>query len=242
VTRATGEALAASGLCALRVTGDSAAWDPRALAAIPGGVKVELETYALAPAILAMQRLPATSVAVSRLDDDDVRALGRAPAIRTLRVRRLDATSLAPLAEHPSLVELRFDVAANLAALDRVPRARFLARTDAADTLNRLVLCRAPITSIRGIGRLAGIEHLDLRGCPGWRRSMASSSWPSCARSISATCRHSSMSPPSRVRRACGRSCSTMRTAFPTGSSPAPVRPLVRRDHLRGLVNRLPPP
>jgi hypothetical protein len=107
----------------------------------------------------------ATTITASYLDDVALRMLAGASRLRSLRVHYLGATDLAPLVDLPSLQEFRFDIARELRSLDRVPSVRFLEDPRTPDGPNRLVLKNAPITSIRQIGNLRGVEHLDLRGC-----------------------------------------------------------------------------
>lgn len=141
--------------------------DPATLAALPDVGEVELILSRLDTARDAAGPLPMTVLSADVLDDAGLRLLARAPRLRTLHVDVLAATNLAPLADLPELRGLRFRVARQLQSLDRVPRATFLNDPRRLDAPNRLVLRKAPLTSIRQLGHLQGVEHLDLSGCTG---------------------------------------------------------------------------
>lgn len=138
---------------------------PPAMARLPPGAELSLSLTSLDASGWTGQLPPASlSLSVAYLDAAGLGLLARAPGLHTLRVLHLDAPDLAPLADHPSLSGLRFG-AAKLRSLDRVPRARLLGEPRDPGGPNRLVLKGAPLASIREIGHLRGVDHLDLRGC-----------------------------------------------------------------------------
>ncbi|NMO17081.1 hypothetical protein HPC49_11495 [Pyxidicoccus fallax] len=140
--------------------------DPAAIAALPDAEELEMRLQKLGTAPVD-GRLPVTALSVPSLDDAELRQLARAPRLRSLYVRVLKATNLDPLADLAELQELRFDSARKLRTLDRVPNAVFIEDRRLPGAPNRLLLRDTPLTSIRQLGRLRGVDHLDLRGCTG---------------------------------------------------------------------------
>ncbi|RKH41030.1 hypothetical protein D7Y23_33695 [Corallococcus sp. AB050B] len=139
--------------------------DLEPISALPDTEELELVAWSLDATSTRAGRLPMTSLELQFLDEEGLRHLSHAPRLRTLRIRALAATSLAPIADLPELRGLRFEITRKLRSLDRVPSAAFLDDPRVPDGPNRLVLKDAPLTSIRQLGNLRGVEHLDLRNC-----------------------------------------------------------------------------
>ncbi|MFP2924807.1 hypothetical protein ACLESO_06240 [Pyxidicoccus sp. 3LG] len=138
--------------------------DPALVTALPDAEELRLRLHTLDRYSQA-SRLPMTSLEVSSVDDAALRLLARAPRLRTLDIRWLTATDLAPIADLPELCALGFAYARHLRSLDRVPTAVFLGDRRPPDDSNELVLKNSPLASIRQLGHLRGVEHLDLSGC-----------------------------------------------------------------------------
>ncbi|MFP2923945.1 hypothetical protein ACLESO_01760 [Pyxidicoccus sp. 3LG] len=164
LTLASAKAIAKSQASVLRFPYPPSEVDPAAIAALPDADEVSLSAHALARTDWT-GRLPLTSLWVNYLDDATLRQLTNAPRLRTLRIIQLEAVDLAPLADLPMLRGLRFNSARELRSLDRVPQVTFLEDPRTPEGPNRLVLTNAPLVSLKQIGHLRGVEHLDLRGC-----------------------------------------------------------------------------
>ncbi|RKH55404.1 leucine-rich repeat domain-containing protein [Corallococcus llansteffanensis] len=138
--------------------------DPAVFAALPDAEELHLQLPTL-DRYSQGSRLPMTALTVGYVDDAALRLLARAPRLRTLDIKRLAATDLAPIADHPELCALGFDTALRLRSLDQVPTAVFLGDRNPPRRPNELVLTNNPLASIRQLVHLRGVEHLDLSGC-----------------------------------------------------------------------------
>ncbi|MCP3100170.1 hypothetical protein LZ198_14945 [Myxococcus sp. K15C18031901] len=207
------------------------------ISALPDTEELELVAYSLDATSARAGRLPMTSLELRCVDEEGLRHLEHAPRLRTLRIHALAATDLAPIADLPELRGLRFNVARNLRSLDRVPSATFLDDPRVPDGPNRLVLQSAPLTSIRQLGNLRGVEHLDLRNC-----TELTSLWGlegmNELRSIDLReC-------PGLVDMTSLEALPALRAVIvnhrgPTEPFPSSIWPRVVRDNLRGFVRRL---
>ncbi|MCP3138351.1 leucine-rich repeat domain-containing protein [Pyxidicoccus xibeiensis] len=138
--------------------------DPALVTALPDAEELRLKLPSL-DRYSQTSRLSVTSLEVGSVDDAALRLLARAPRLRTLDITWLTATDLAPIADLPKLCALGFVYARQLRSLDRVPTAVFLGYRSPTDVPIELVLKDSPLASIRQLGHLRGVEHLDLSGC-----------------------------------------------------------------------------
>ncbi|NPD23474.1 hypothetical protein [Corallococcus exiguus] len=211
--------------------------DLEPISALPDTEELELVAWSLDATSTRAGRLPMTSLKLQFLDEEGLRHLAHAPRLRTLRIRALAATNLDAIADLPELRGLRFDITRKLRSLDRVPSAAFLDDPRVPDGPNRLVLKGAPLTSIRQLGNLRGVEHLDLRNCTELT-SLRGLEGMNALRSIDLReC-------PGLVDMTSLEALPALRAVLvnhrgPTGPVPSSIRPRVVRANLRGFVRRL---
>ncbi|NMO17083.1 hypothetical protein HPC49_11505 [Pyxidicoccus fallax] len=220
----------------LRMPDYSGRTDPAAIAALPDAQEIDLRISTLSSAT-EVRRLPMTSLDAAYLTDAGLRLLANAPRLRTLRVHEILATDLTPLVDLPELRELRFNIAREFRSLDQVPRAVFLPDPRQPDGPNRLVLQSAPLTSIRQLGNLRGVEHLDLRNC-----TQLMSLWGLEGMNELKTLDLRDC--PNLVDMTSLEALPALRAVMvnhrgPTEPFPSSIWPKVVRNHLRGFVRRL---
>lgn len=206
-------------------------------ARLPLAEEVRLEAPWLDLAAPAPASLPLTSLDVGRLGAQGLRALARAPRLRALRVHRLDAPDLAPLAGHPSLRALSFRRAPLLRSLDDVPACEFSRPLRAPEGPVRMTLAGSPLASVRGLHRLRGVGHLDLRHCASLRSLEGLAGMPDLR-----TVDLRGLPRDADLRALAGvptlRAVMLNHLSPRDGELPEALRPLARRAHLRGMVRR----